>query len=187
MPMDNYENYLNQYIADQRKDLDKLESFRPNKFKHLHINCGELTEEMGNRIIDELVASGINKETSVLYFMKVIGDPKAILNKVTKLKSRKRNKMMLPMVNKEQFDTDTDILYIGKTNSNFLSRMSYHLGLKSQKTYALHLMHWAAELGLVVDLYYATVDIDKEDIRYLEQMESALHHCMKPLLGRSGH
>lgn len=134
-----------------------------------------------------MAASGISKETSVLYFMEVIGDKNAILKKVTKLKSRKRNKMMLPLVNKDQFETDTNILYIGKTNSNFLSRMSYHLGLKSQKTYALHLMLWACELELIIDLYYASVDINQKDIQYLEQMESALHHNMKPLLGRSGH
>ncbi len=94
---------------------------------------------------------------------------------------------MLPLINKGEFEPDNNTLYVGKTNSNFLSRMSYHLGLKSEKTYALHLMKWACELNLVVDLYFATVDLDEKDIKYLELMEGALHHGLKPLLGRSGH
>ncbi len=81
-----YQNYLKKYIKDQRKDLDKFESFRPNTFKHIRIDCRKLTEETGNGIIDQLEAEGIKKESSVLYFMEVIGDKKATLSKVAELK-----------------------------------------------------------------------------------------------------
>ena len=75
----------------------------------------------------------------------------------------------------------------GKTNSNFISRFKYHLGLGSSKTYALQLLHWACQLDMILELHYSIVSLPKEEIKYLEQLESALHLSLKPILGRSGH
>lgn len=104
-----------------------------------------------------------------------------VLSKAAKAK-KKAKKIALLKVNTE---SSSNILYVGKTNSNFPSRFIYHLGLKESKTYALHLKYWAAEYTFT--LHFAKVCFNKSNMKYLEQMETVLHDALQPLLGRSGH
>jgi hypothetical protein len=79
------------------------------------------------------------------------------------------------------------ILYVGKTNNNFKTRLEQHLGYKSPGTYALHLSQWAIDLGLKLELNYAQIDLPDHRMMLLEQIENVFHYALKPLLGRSGH
>ena len=185
-----YQTSLNNYLEIQRRDIEKLATFQPPQFNILTVNCADI-ETKASEWVELLEKEGITKDTSVLYYLKIKNGSTAaniqnIINTSKKKYGSKSSKFQaLPKVN--FYDNPGNILYVGKTNSNFINRLRNHLGLVSAKTYSLQLMHWACKLNLELELYYAIMPIEKEEIRYLEQLESVLHYHLKPILGRSAH
>jgi hypothetical protein len=120
----------------------------------------------------------------VLYYFEIgqIPSQEEIIAALKKMKSRKRDKLALPKVN--GINT-TNVLYVGKTNSNFNHRLLDHLGFRSATTFALHLTKWKPLILETVTLYHANVP--NEHVKYLEYLESAMHESLKPMLGREGH
>ncbi len=177
-----YQTHLNSYITTLRTDIDFLTKIDLPQFETLEIICSKIDEEYTDWI-KYLLEKNIDKDCSVLYYISMNEniDPQAILAKATKAKKRAK-KLALPKVNKER---TSNILYVGKTNSNFPSRFVYHLGLNESKTYALHLKYWATEYSFT--LHFAKICFEKNIMKYLEQMETVLHDALQPLLGRSGH
>ena len=141
---------------------------------------------------------------NVLYFFEAINckqvSPQEICNQIQKLKDDPANKTKLPKVN---LDTallsvgNRTILYVGKSNGNFNTRLKQHLGKESKKTYALHLSEWQNDKVLSkvkLKLHYLSIDLAKyklknkiEENEFIEQLESILHSHFRPILGRTGH
>lgn len=177
-----YTNYLATYITKLQTDIDFIKQIDIPQFNTLQINCCKIHEEHATWI-EYLLENKIDKDCSVLYYISLNEniDFKKLLEKAAKAK-KKAKKIALPKINK---NSTSNILYVGKTNSNFPSRFRYHLGLIESKTYALHLKAWAQEYSFT--LHFAKVCLHESNIRYLEQMENVLHDALKPLLGRAGH
>lgn len=140
----------------------------------------------------ELRAKGIDENCSVLYYFSFSEKfkPSEIIKKAEARKEIKKSSInpkyiALSKINKANAEICAGILYVGKTNSNFISRMKHHLGFIDSHTYALQLRHWA--IDFIFALHFAKIDFKKEELDYLEQMETVLHYGLHPLLGRSGH
>ncbi len=138
--------------------------------------------------------------SNVLYFFEIANfgaklDNASFCEKIQKIKDDPKYNFKLPLVNYNNAIRDNKILYVGKSNGSFKTRLKQHLGLSSPKTYALHLKQWRNHntlSGIKLNLYYAIVDLNNEDYQayekdILEHLESALHLKFQPLLGRTGH
>ena len=185
-----FQNSLLKYIDYQLADIEKLKTLNLSDFKSLSISCNQISQQ-SDQWYQSLADAGITKSTPVLYYFEIKGNAEKVFSVVSNLKKKykrtSKNYKALPKVNKPNSGKISQILYVGKTNSNFISRFKYHLGLGSPKTYALQLLHWACGLNLELELHYSTLNLAKEDIRYLEQLESVMHYSLDPILGRAGH
>jgi hypothetical protein len=186
-----YKVYLNQYVEHRKESIQRLLQFPIPEFQSLAISCHEIHRQSDEWI--RKLSTTIDFETPVLYYFKLLDgqDLMNIQSTVAKLKSkysrRSKNYSALPKVNVQNYAEGNNILYVGKTNSNFLNRFRSHLGLASRTTYSLQLAHWACDMGIELELHYAPIQIEKVDLPFLEEMESVLHMHLKPLLGRTGH
>ena len=61
------------------------------------------------------------------------------------------------------------------------------MGLGGSSTYALNLKHWAGQWKFTLHIAKIEFAEKEKELIYLEQMETALHLSLQPLLGRSGH
>ena len=188
MKKEHYEDFLAAYVKNQLTDLNHLQTIKIPQFQKLIISCNQIDAQKDTWI--EALKLNEIEDKGVIYYIKILsgGTASDIQNVVRSYKSKykKTNKARyraLPKVN----NNHTDILYVGKTNSNFISRFRHHLGLAESNTYALQLKFWASDMNLELELWYALIDLEKEDLRFLEQIENVLHFNMKPILGRSGH
>jgi hypothetical protein len=186
-----FAKHLDSYLTYLSKDIEFLKKVAHPRFESIKIDCSKIADSFDEW--DELLKSkNITSTCSVLYyfeFHKSI-NPQNILDKVTPVKKiRKESKtdkyVALPRINNQNAKDCNGILYVGKTNTNFPSRLKHHLGMVDSDTYALQLKHWAKSFTFTLNI--AVISFEKDDIRYLEQMESVLHYNLKPILGRSGH
>ena len=182
MKSNKYKEHLDEYIELLQNDINYLQSVALPKFDSIKINCSMIGSDF-RLWSDKLVNKGIDKDCPVLYYISFAPPviPADILEIASNAKAKSK-KMALPQINKGR---TSNILYVGKTNCNFPSRLRYHLGLVESKTYALHLKHWAKDFSFT--LHFAKLCFPAGEIKYLELMESALHNSLQPLLGRSGH
>jgi len=186
MESDQYTLSLSSYIDSLQSHIEYLKKVQAPVFKKIPVDCTQMNED-SNYWKKELENIGINKDSSVLYYLSFDGDNAQLIRNTAeqrKSETSKKHKLALPQINKKNL---SNILYVGKCNNNFPTRLKYHLGLGGSSTYALNLKHWATNWNF--DLHIASIDfLDREtEIQYLEQMETALHYSLKPLLGRSGH
>jgi hypothetical protein len=170
--------------------LDRLTGIPTPAFTTLEIDCTQITTQYTNWV-EELQRMIPNKSTPVLYYFTLsdAGLTQTITSNINTYKTQAKesnNYRAFPKVNNKSVDL-TQVLYVGKTNTNFVNRFQQHLGLKNPKTYSLQLLHWACALNVDLTLHYAPIALNSKDIRFLEQMESVLHEQLKPILGRSGH
>jgi hypothetical protein len=174
------------FVAFERKKLDALNSFKLARFETFSFS----TSLISTRTCDEWIAELAKKDTvrrPVLYYFKITEavDPSIICEVVTRMKqSPGKSNRAFPRVNSKNIESCTNILYVGKTEKNFPKRFKEHLGFGSDKTFSLNLVHWRTEERFQLELHFACVDPDQ--LPTLEGIESAMHHVLKPLLGRAG-
>ena len=75
-------------------------------------------------------------------------------------------------------------LYVG-ASANLERRLKEHLGVGAQKTYALQLSHWAADLGLNLSMGCAVYSRGAQPDA-MQTLEDALWNEMQPMFGRRG-
>lgn len=186
MDLNEFIQHRIRYIQKKKDELEYLLTFEMPEFKSLQFSCIDIDED-GAYLTLLLSKLNLKKDSKIIYYIKIDSEHSAeqIIKKVFKEKDKKSSKVKLPLIN--YANINSDVLYVGKTNSNFPSRFATHLCLKNPSTYALHLEHWTKELPLELTLWFAEIDLDKESIKYMEQLESILHDQLKPVLGRSGH
>ncbi len=183
---DQYNDFRQDFIKSQEETLRLLKTKEIGRFESLDINCSKIDEYYSNGLLKDLGCNGITNKSRVLYYFTILNPEVKFISTVEKLKKSGQEKMALPQLNKG--NKHTGILYVGKCNTNFLSRFQYHLGNRSTKsTYALHLRHWAKDLVLQLRLYYSLVELEDKEVYLLEMLESVLHQKLKPVLGREGH
>ena len=186
MELNKFIQHRIKYIQKKKEELEYLLIFEMPEFKSLHFSCCDIDGD-GLYLKSLLEKLNLKKESKIIYYIKIdsVHSAEEIIKRVSKEKSKKSNKVKLPLVNSACINSD--VLYVGKTNSNFPSRFATHLCLNNPSTYALHLEYWTKQLPLELTLWFAEIDLDKESIKYMEQLESILHDQLKPILGRSGH
>jgi hypothetical protein len=191
-----YKKITNDYVLNKQKTFEKviqaaadIESFKSISFHNYNLDP------------DRLKPFAIE---NVLYFFKITNNQEGlsllVCKEIQKLKDNPETKIKLPKVNLNNVQLsfeDNKILYVGKSSGNFSTRLKQHFGNESKKTYALHLNKWANNeiLSKVkLELYYTSIDLLKYDLKdkeekleFIEQLESALHLHLKPILGRTGH
>lgn len=184
------------YFLSKRNIFDKITQAASNikSFKSIMLTDYQLSNE-------ELKSYSIK---NVLYFFKITNYkeilPSIICNEIQKLKNNPETKIKLPKVNLSNINLSNEancILYVGKSNGNFSNRLNQHFGNESEKTYALHLNKWCNNeiLSQVkLELFFTSIELEKyelnskdEQLEFIEQLESALHMELKPILGRTGH
>jgi hypothetical protein len=188
--MEEYPFHLQSWLQVQQGRLEKIKGLNSPVFNKLSFHCTDINEESLRLWAEHLQEAGIRKETSVLYYFEIEEpfDAKVIRDKVNGMKlSSGKSPLRLPKVNKQTTGDESNVLYVGKTNSNFIIRFKQHLGLKPNSTYALQLSGWATSLNIQITLNYAVYCLPQEELDLLEQVEHVLHFAMKPILGRSGH
>jgi hypothetical protein len=79
-------------------------------------------------------------------------------------------------------DIQTDVLYLGKVESQLQNRLISHVGLGHQFTSSLKLQKWMPELENMT-LSFRFLKLDKEMKDYVEDIEKVLWDKYKPLLG----
>jgi hypothetical protein len=186
-----FAKHLDSYLTFLSKDIEFLKKVEYPKFVSIQIDCSKITDTF-DQWHELLKSKNISSTCSVLYYFEFDAsiNPNDILEKINPVKKiRKDSKtdkyVALPRINNQNAKDCNGILYVGKTNTNFPSRLKHHLGMVDSDTYALQLKHWAKCFTFTLNV--AVISFEKDDIRYLEQMESVLHYNLKPVLGRSGH
>jgi hypothetical protein len=191
-----FKNAINSYVDIEIKRLEFIRNFVAPTFNKLNFNLSQIENQKEN-LIEELEKNKIDKTSSVLYYITLETEEKIknISAKINAFKKKhtknKKSYIALPKVNYDEFQNEHNCIYVGKTNSNFISRFEYHLGItKGKTTFALHLNEWNEILkpktDLIFTLYYSTINLN-EKIHYLELIESSLHNHLKPILGRESH
>lgn len=150
---------------------------------------------------DENCYDKIEKAKHVIYYIEIISnwentDAVKFFKDFKNLKlskEAKKLKINFPQINSEC----SSILYVGKSSTDFKSRIKYHCTVNSPSTYAIHYEYWKNKIGfenIKFEIHYFQFDEAKfEQYDYelqkelLEIIESSLHLKLKPLLGRSGH
>lgn len=188
-----------EYVVHLQNIIKRLNLLPIPVFKTIAIDCTKLncnakraTEDnmaIYNQMCEQLRLNGVSEKSKVLYYFKIISkhskaDIHAEVYRRKRKKKTSKHYLALPKIN---ISHQSDVLYVGKTNSNFPIRLMHHLGMVESHTYALQLGHWGNSLGLEVELCYSAIDISTDDIAYLEIMETSLHNKLQPILGRSGH
>ena len=189
MKAEDFVSFLNNYTKDQKTILDSLGNLAVPNFQSFQFSKSNITIENCREWIEELHQSGIDNKCSVLYYFEIVGsfDNSQITETIERMKMTPgRSERALPKINGSACN-NSRILYVGKTNKNFLNRFKQHLGLGSASTYALHLSHWNVSFDMEIVLKFAICPIEQEQVHFLEHIESALHYSLKPILGRSGH
>jgi hypothetical protein len=180
---------LESYVSKLISHINIIKKLPTPYFNSIEIDCNHI-ESSFTELENNLSQKGLNPDTSVLYYIEITTKDKKshLVKTVAKRKKTKRNSskfLALPKIN--TYDEESSILYVGKTNKNFLNRFKQHLGLASPTTYALHLNRWACDLDLHLVLHYALLKLTDNELPYLEQLETALHESLKPIFGRSAH
>lgn len=144
------------------------------------IKCGELVQGDSKTIINTSPDS--NKKSPAIYYFEIVNN-KNTDSIVTALQDFKKSpyKRACPQIEQNR-SKSTAYLYCGSVRKNLHIRFKQHLGYGHEKTYALHLCHWAKELNLELNYNYAWLD-DKY-VDYTEVIESALADHLKPLVGK---
>lgn len=188
MTQKEYTEFARRYVEEQTKVLQGIGLLQLPFFKTFSFSNQDINNETAEKFLNDLIQMGIGKRNGrVLYYFKINNEvsASAIANLITQLKSGPNKKeYALPRVNKITHDNNP-VLYVGKTDKDFLSRFKQHLGFGSPSTYALHLVRWSDQLPLDLELNFAI--FDDVDMLSLEHVESVLHYALKPILGRSGH
>ncbi len=94
--------------------------------------------------------------------------------------ARSNDKLALPKLPKEAFDSTSDILYVGSRKNSFHDRIKGHLGNGAKSTYAMQLNRWAPP-DLLLHLYIVQVNEEK----MTEEVEAAISAHLKPLIGKA--
>lgn len=184
MEPNSFKQSINNYVSSLHNHIEFLQQQPALQFETMEIDCSVIGEDFK---IWELPIKdkGVDKGCSVLYYLSFENyDPAQILKAAKDRKERKSFKLAIPQINETR---RTNILYVGKCNTNFPSRLKYHLGLGGTSTYALNLKHWAQEWKFTLHYCIVCFPNHQEEIQYLEHIETALHNSLQPLLGRSGH
>ncbi len=180
------------YLDKLKQEIEQISKMPDPVFSEIKIDCRDIHDDNCVTQWEPLLRNiGINKETSVLYFFSF--DPVLLENILEKAKEQKKVRKVstekvyraMSKINTKNRELCKGVLYVGKTNSNFLSRFTHHLGLVKSDTYALQLKYWATEFKL--SLFVAPMKLQPDEVYYLEHLETALHNSLHPLLGRSGH
>jgi hypothetical protein len=185
------ETYIQSQIAlhcNLREAAKKIGPFRAKSFDFSNLDNEKLEEF---------------KAKNVLYLFRITNSKEGlaakICDEITSLKSNKSFKSKLPKVNYQNTSVNGEenvVLYIGKSSGYFNTRLNQHLGNESEHTYALHLKRWLDHPvlnSIELELCWTTIDIakyvtgKKQGQEFLEVLESGLHLCHKPILGRTGH
>ncbi len=197
MDPDLFNDAITNFVNWEVDKLNKIRNYPTPDFNQLHFKLSEI-ESQKEYLLSLLEANKISQNSSVLYY--IILDTEMNIDEMTsKLKKYKKahpknrkSYIALPKINFNTFQNESNCLYVGKTNSNFISRFEYHLGVdKGKSTFALHLNAWKEILKpkteLSFTMFYSIIPLKKEQLYFLEMIESGLHHYFKPLLGRASH
>ncbi|MES2654267.1 MAG: hypothetical protein V4620_01690 [Bacteroidota bacterium] len=192
MELTEYAIAIKNYKMKITKDFRIAAKITPLEFKVLNFNTKELKDRslFETRINKNQVENG----NTYLYYFKIVDsfNHQDLKIKISRFKETHRkgmaNYLALPKVNESTLDK---YLYVGKSEDGFLSRLRIHFGFTSNGTYGLHILKWFEYCGISdhfqIELHFAEVKLNNEQNHLLEIMESALHHELKPILGRSGH
>ncbi|RFZ84933.1 hypothetical protein DYU05_04830 [Mucilaginibacter terrenus] len=185
-----YTTHLEKWLTFQRSSLELVAQLPPPKFESLQFHTKDINVENYNSWIEILREKGINNQMPVLYYFNIEStfDCSKIHSQINEMKRKCEGSslIMLPKINSTQSESSS-VLYVGKTNSNFLHRFKTHIGITPNKIYALQLAQWATNFDLKLNLYFAPYTLPKEQHNLLEQVEHVLHFNLKPILGRAGH
>lgn len=82
-----------------------------------------------------------------------------------------------------EYRGSTKVLYVGKVNSDIVSRMITHLGYDERPDrQGLQLSHWAKKMGLKLELKIMVLPKELKDFIYY--FESQLSRELNPLIGK---
>ncbi|RVU90022.1 hypothetical protein EH230_03455 [Flavobacterium columnare] len=106
-------------------------------------------------------------------------DNKKLLKKFVQARNPKNGWWSKPTKDNENL---TEYLYLGKVEKNLFNRFIQHLGLGHKMTSSLKLCQWFNKLD-AVDLEFQFLELNKEEVDYLEDIENILWRKLKPLIG----
>ncbi len=190
MDASTYKESIDLYKNKLLNHLNSVSLISPPNFNSFPIDCRQI-DSFKEKKYKALVEKGVlDGDTPYIYYFKLASkcDKKALINEIQIFKSSEDNSkaLKLPLVHGH---FDSDILYVGKSQGDFLTRTKVHFGFTGDKTYGLHLKKWFDIIGISPDLtlqfYYAPIEVKDENL--VELIESSLHLKLKPILGRSGH
>lgn len=179
-----FKETVNSFVKHQQDSLTKIESLanKIGKFTCLKFSSSSEVD------LEKL------KFSRVLYFITLDKDEEISGSEIYERINQKKEEdkeLKLPKTNKSNAIDSNRLLYVGKSFYDFSTRMKQHLGLGSEKVYALHLNKWKKifDKEIKLNLCYISLEklINKDEDHVLELLESAIHFKLKPILGRTGH
>lgn len=86
--------------------------------------------------------------------------------------------------------TNSDVLYVGSSTTNFLTRIKNHFGTEGTRVYSLHLCKWddCLEYNIAISTYEVISETNETVERFIvEILEQQFWDMLKPVFGkRSG-
>ncbi|KVV16426.1 hypothetical protein [Flavobacterium sp. TAB 87] len=194
---------ISQYLTDIKESIStiSLDHFEQNCIKFnsrelpdAHLNRAELNKTPLHQRLDELFLN--DKESPFIYWFELKNEnkKKVILDAIKTYSELAGNNVT---VNSEKSDlkyyktpaikkiiSDSNILYVGKVNRDFIGRLQPHLGfyVASTNTSGLQLRYWAKKLEIDIEIHY--VKLPKILVGLTGQLERELAKELKPIIGK---
>ena len=160
-----------EYFFERRKQKERLTTKENNAFKEKLIFAFpnfQAISECKNPAIYWFKIKHLEKSSN-----------KKLLEKFKKIRNPKNGWWSKPT---KDLENSTEYLYLGKVEKNLFDRFIQHLGLGHKMTSSLKLCHWINTMDFV-DLEFQFLELDKKEIRYLEDIENVLWRKFNPLIG----
>ena len=158
----------------------RLENVNPNALVTLELP--PVSPASKSEVTERLKADGRNSDAAIYAISLPEAEPSRIHAALADARNGKVDdrcySRVLPLL-----EAATPTLYVGSSRS-LQKRLLEHLGHGAKKTFSLHMMAWAQELGrVVIDVRFYPATIENDLLCALEDHWAA---TLKPLFGKRG-
>lgn len=131
-------------------------------------------------------------EIPIIYVIRVIDNniAKTLIQKFLRFsKDNKLKTKNVDRVNVSRFnDTNSDVLYVGSSTTDFITRIQNHLGVLKNRVYSLHLSKWDENFDyeIIIDIFKVESLNGNEVVErfVVEIIEQQIWEKLKPIFGK---
>ncbi|KAF0197137.1 MAG: hypothetical protein FD166_2096 [Bacteroidetes bacterium] len=175
-------NFINLKSDELIKLSNDLKSVTTEWQVPIIIDCSNISQQNIPALLAKHPNLVAGRKYPGIYYFKILNDKIDNNNVIEALKHYKKLRERLCPKIENKRSKDSKFLYCGSKRVDLFSRFLQHLGLGHKYTYSLQLLHWAKDLGLLIEFNYCF--LEKEQMHLTELIEASLTMAIKPLVGK---